>query len=414
MRALLGLFLALVCSIAVAHTDGIYNRAANSVGDTQGIDSAVSSGVAALVCSYTPATTGTQNVAYTGATPAASGGVLAYTFSETGSLPTGLTISSVTGVISGTPSVSGSFTNIQVKVTDSALTVANCGTAFTLVIAPSFQGPGDVVSGATAWGSCARVYNASLASTATSLCDLVDSAAPTVTICTLRGTSTGFVDLTAYCPGSVTPAAKCAAATGAICNVQKVYDQTGTGNHWTNVTSASQPRLTFSALNGLPGLTFAQASASTINTAAVTFNQPFSFSGVYKRTSTTNGENVLAGQGSSVGFGPGGSANVAGVQAPSELTVAATDNTFHAVEAVANGVSSAIVADGTAATGTTGGPSNITAVPLRLGRSTGGFTLDGTIMEAGIWPTLAMTTGGGSQTDLLNTNQHSAANGYNF
>lgn len=127
----------LISAIAVAHTDGIYNRSANSVGDTQGIDSAVSSGVAALACSYTPVTTGTQNVAYTGATPAASGGVLAYTFSETGSLPTGLTISSVTGVISGTPSVSGSFTNIQVKVTDAALTVANCGTAFTLVIAPN-------------------------------------------------------------------------------------------------------------------------------------------------------------------------------------------------------------------------------------------------------------------------------------
>src|SRR5258708_4464076 len=73
----------------------------------------------------------------------------------------------------------------------------------------TFQGPGNIVSGAIAWQSCARVYNASLASTATSLCDLVDSAAPTVVICTLRGTTSGFVDLAGtYCTGSVTPAAK--------------------------------------------------------------------------------------------------------------------------------------------------------------------------------------------------------------
>jgi hypothetical protein len=35
----LAVFGLLVCSIAVAHTDGIYNPTANSVGDTQGIDS---------------------------------------------------------------------------------------------------------------------------------------------------------------------------------------------------------------------------------------------------------------------------------------------------------------------------------------------------------------------------------------
>lgn len=98
---------------------------------------APSSGGGALSCSYTPVTTGTQSVAYTGATPSASGGTPAYTFSETGSLPSGLTISSSTGVISGTPSASGTFPTIQVKVTDSVSTVANCGASFTLTIASS-------------------------------------------------------------------------------------------------------------------------------------------------------------------------------------------------------------------------------------------------------------------------------------
>jgi hypothetical protein len=104
-------------------------------------DAKVSGGGATIACAYTPVTTGTEGTSYTGATPSASGGAPAYTFSETGSLPTGLSISSSTGIISGTPSVSGSFPSIQVKVTDTASNTANCGAAFTLVISPSGFSP---------------------------------------------------------------------------------------------------------------------------------------------------------------------------------------------------------------------------------------------------------------------------------
>jgi hypothetical protein len=60
----------------------------------------------------------------------------------------------------------------------------------------SYQGPGDIASGATAWGSCVRAYNAAYANGTNSLCDLVDSAAPTTAICTLRVKTNGLVDLT--------------------------------------------------------------------------------------------------------------------------------------------------------------------------------------------------------------------------
>jgi hypothetical protein len=61
---------------------------------------------------------GIQNSAYPSTTLQASGGVSPYTWTVTGgSLPTGLTLSS-SGVISGTPTATGTF-NFTVKVTDS-------------------------------------------------------------------------------------------------------------------------------------------------------------------------------------------------------------------------------------------------------------------------------------------------------
>jgi hypothetical protein len=101
-----------------------------------------------------------------------------------------------------------------------------------------------------------------------------------------------------------------------------------------------------------------------------------------------------------VGIGPGTS-GLAEIAAPGVLTVAATENAFHAVQGVFNNTASVVTADGTTSTGTSG-VSNITAVALRIGRSTGGVTLDGNIAEAGIWPTLAFNA---TQYGNLTTNQ---------
>jgi hypothetical protein len=125
------LALALLFHQAIVHSQGLMTLGAGSV------SAPVSSGPPALACAYTPVTTGTESTSYTGATPSPSGGTSPYTFSETGSLPTGLTINTSTGIISGTPSVSGSFPSIQVSVADSASHTADCGAAFTLVISPS-------------------------------------------------------------------------------------------------------------------------------------------------------------------------------------------------------------------------------------------------------------------------------------
>ena len=60
---------------------------------------------------------GTQNIAYS-ATLTASGGTMPYSWSVTaGTLPTGLALASGTGVISGTPTGTGT-SNFTVQVTD--------------------------------------------------------------------------------------------------------------------------------------------------------------------------------------------------------------------------------------------------------------------------------------------------------
>ena len=86
---------------------------------------------AALTVSPTTLANGTQNVAYS-RTITASGGTTPYTFSVTGgALPSGLALSSA-GVLSGTPTVNGSF-SFTVTANDSA---ADTGTRnYTLVIA---------------------------------------------------------------------------------------------------------------------------------------------------------------------------------------------------------------------------------------------------------------------------------------
>jgi uncharacterized protein (TIGR03437 family) len=81
---------------------------------------------------------GTQGYPYTtGSAIAASGGTQGsgYIYSVNGGLPAGLGISSTTGAITGTPTVNGTFSNVQVTVTDHATpTAASVTNTYTIVI----------------------------------------------------------------------------------------------------------------------------------------------------------------------------------------------------------------------------------------------------------------------------------------
>lgn len=279
----------------------------------------------------------------------------------------------------------------------------------------TYQGPGDIVSGALLWGSCARAYNLAYANGTNPLCDLV-AVTGGAAVCTLRVATTGFVDLAAsYCAGT-TPSAACAAASGGSCKVTKVYDQTGNGNHFTNVTLASMPALTFNALGGLPGLTYAVGNSTFLATGNVTASFPFSESGVITRTSNTAAVNCLlcTSTGTAIEFGLQNSANTALLlNNTGTITATANDSTFHAMQGVTagtGGASSVLMVDGTATTGTTSN-NPIMAVPVRLGRGNSCCSLTGTIMEGGIWS--STTFAAGDRTNI-NNNQHGATSGYNF
>lgn len=279
----------------------------------------------------------------------------------------------------------------------------------------AYQGPGDIVSGALIWGSCARVYNASLASTSTSLCDLVDTTTGATAVCTLRGSGNGFVDLTnAYCTGSLTPAAACAAASGGACRVSKVYDQIGGTSGWVNATNSQRPVLTFSALNSLPGLT-GTAAANTSLTTSATFTQaqPITLATVCVRTA--NFTTIQAAMGASGGlnalFGFSSAADTARLTSDGASVAtkgSITDSSFHAMQGVLNGASSVIAIDGSETTGNAA-TSGWSANTSRIMRFAGGNSLDGSCMEFGMWPS---GFSAGNRTSM-NSNMHGSS-GYNF
>lgn len=117
----------------------------------------------------------------------------------------------------------------------------------------SYTGPGDIVTGATAWYGV-RAYNAAYAATGTGKAVNIrrasDNSAMDIVILT-----NGKLDVT-------TASTFCASTT---CYVTEWYDQTGNGKNATQTTAGNQPTLAFSGCN------------FTITTACVVFNGTTSY-----------------------------------------------------------------------------------------------------------------------------------------
>jgi Putative Ig domain len=97
----------------------------------------------ALTITESTLPSGTNGTAYSSPAMAASGGTPAYTWSiaKGSSLPAGLTLAATTGIISGTPSVNGTF-NLTVAVSDNGSPVQTATAATSIVVAPAPPPPG--------------------------------------------------------------------------------------------------------------------------------------------------------------------------------------------------------------------------------------------------------------------------------
>ena len=261
----------------------------------------------------------------------------------------------------------------------------------------TYTGPGDIVPGATAWGSCARAYTRSYAMARGPLMDIRNAGGTTTTIYCLPS---GFVD-TATLAAWIT-------ANGAA-SVTKLYDQTGNGNHWTNVTYSSMPTITQNALGTLPCMSGVTASATVLTSPNINISQPITFNAFTRHSSANStASGILVAQSANVGIGTFASNNSIAYSSVSALTQVAVDDVFHSAIGVFNGTSGAMCTDGFIASNSSLGTTGIVAMPVRFFRDNSARSFTGSITEGDIWP-VAFTV---AQQQAMDQNQRGVAYGY--
>lgn len=239
-----------------------------------------------------------------------------------------------------------------------------------------YTGPGDIQSGALAWGGL-RGYSAAYATGSNPAVDLVDqSGANAITINIL---STGKLD-TATISTWVT------AHSVTTINVAKLYDQSGNGLHFTQATLASMPSLALSVIGSNPAMLF--NAQSLTNATGATSTQPFTISAVAERTGnfTTRGSifGSLGGFFNILFFDQ--TANNIGIYDGNSLPVTtAADSVFHAIQAIFNNPgTSSIFIDGTLTSPMSLNNTQTFSGGMTIGTGTTG-NLTGDVCEVGIW-----------------------------
>lgn len=243
----------------------------------------------------------------------------------------------------------------------------------------AYVGPGDIVSGATAWYGL-RAYSAAVAATGTQKAVRVR-----------RSSDNAEQDILILTTGALDVASATAFAGGANLFVTTFYDQSGNTRNATQATAAQQPQLFLSGgpAAGLPYINFASASSQRLLATIPALSQPYSFYAVALRTSgTTSDHDVISTYtgGSNGVMGFGNTSGAIRVFAGSTLSSTGnSENVWHVLTGVANGASSSTAVDGSATAGAAGAGS--TSTSLGVGFTPAGLNfLNGKISEAGLFP----------------------------
>lgn len=257
----------------------------------------------------------------------------------------------------------------------------------------TYQGPGDIASGATAFFSCGRAYNAAYAAAHSPACDVVDTATG-LTTCTFSFLSTGFVS----------PSACNATACATACSVTKMYDQTGNGNHAVQATLASMPPLNLSAQNSLPCLGPSSPAKSVATSTSIAQTAPYSVTLVAERTANFTTQSIITTEAATAGrMSFPAIANTMRYNSGAVASLTVTDAAPHALVGVTSAVDPLFAADSSANTVTTTNGTNSLASTFSI-QSTAN-----NVCEVGIWPSDLNST-----YQAMLANMRSATNGWNF
>lgn|SRR5262245_14027392 len=243
----------------------------------------------------------------------------------------------------------------------------------------SYQGPGDIVSGAAAWWGL-RAYSSSTIGN---------------NIVRLRRSDTTEQDFAAISGGGLDEAAITSFSAGAL-TVTKLYDQTGNGKDLTQTTVANQPTLTRSGLGSKSIITFVGATPTRLVSTADAFlgqlgNTTTMTGALWLNSTVASTAFYLANNGGSFGIGGNGTANrLFGYQGGGIPTTSAAADAWHSLIVIFKGDStSQIVIDGSSTSvdlgSTVPGAGNCN---LDLGYTDGPSLIwDGKGTEAGVWTT---------------------------
>lgn len=255
----------------------------------------------------------------------------------------------------------------------------------------TYTGPGDVVSGATAWYGLRAYSAATVGNVAVNIRRTSDSRS-----CDVVTTTTGLGNTSGCSVGGDNGTAVATWCNATTCFATKWYDQTQ-GNKCTaascdlvQTTAANQPQLIFSCNGSLPCLRTTTSTQTLVSANNITpATGVVTLSAVFNRTAGTSAIIWISENGGANRNqirSTSGAANSAQLQNGGSIAGAASDATFNAGNGVINGASSVFNIGGTETTGTITG-STTANTPLMTGTGTSAADWE----EIGFWDNVAFT-----------------------